>query len=80
MTLLKTLTKLYRLNFIDKQIRSEELSEYFGKLMEISNEDSVICVCELMRAFLLKKFPSMASCAALQSCEEYIGSLPQKGQ
>lgn len=32
-TLLKTLTKLYRLNFIDKEIRSEQLSKYFDRFM-----------------------------------------------
>ena len=79
-TLLKTLTKLYKNNFINKQIKGEELVSYFDKLMEISSEDSINCVCALMRAFLLKKFVSMAQCSALHSCYQFIDSLPPEGQ
>lgn len=48
--------------------------------MEISNEEAITCVCELMRVFLLQKFFSMMDCPALQSCEQYLESLPASGQ
>jgi hypothetical protein len=79
-TLLKTLTKLYRLHFGNKPIKGEELTQHFGKFMEISSEEAINCVCELMRAFLLKKFPSMAGCPALASCYQFSEALPPLGQ